>query len=350
LRIRIKDIADRAGVSTGTVDRVLHNRGEVALKTRKKVMDILQEMNYEPDILASSLASRSPIRVAVLLPFHTPDNWFWKEPLSGIYDACSELNHFKIEIREFLYDQFLKQEFLEKSAELLESAPDAIITAPVFDQETRDFFNRCSDKGIPFISLNDDISHGDQVSYVGQDSRRSGAVAAKLIKTGLNGKGKLMVISIARDRDNYHHILNREKGFSEFWESRIGTSSPNIISQAISSDRYSYIRKKLESLFEEHHDIRGIFVTNSKVYQVARFLHDTGRREITLVGYDLIEANIKYLNNDTIDFLISQKPREQGYKALISIFYMLKLNKQPSPEQLIPIDIICKENLCCYQV
>ena len=69
-----------------------------------------------------------------------------------------------------------------------------------------------------------------------------------------------------------------------------------------------------------------------------------------LIGYDLINPNIKYLNNDTIDFLISQKPREQGYKALILVFNALRLNKKPSPEQLIPIDIICKENLCCYQV
>jgi len=136
LRIRIKDIADRAGVSAGTVDRVLHNRGEVASKTREKVMGILEEMNYEPDILASSLASRSPLRVAVLIPFHTPENWFWREPLIGINDACAELNHFRIEVREYLYDQFDKKEFRQKADEVLASVPDAVIAAPVFSQET----------------------------------------------------------------------------------------------------------------------------------------------------------------------------------------------------------------------
>ncbi len=118
----------------------------------------------------------------------------------------------------------------------------------------------------------------------------------------------------------------------------------------MTKETYTYIKRALAELFDKHEDIRGIFVTNSRVYQVAKFLFNTGRKDIRLVGYDLINPNVKYLNNDTIDFLISQKPREQGYKALMSIFNAFKLNKKPSPEQLIPIDIICKENLCCYQV
>lgn len=350
MKIRIKDIADYAGVSTGTVDRVIHERGEVSAETRKKVISILEEMKYEPDILARSLASRHPLRVAVLVPFHTPGNLFWKEPLSGINDACSELNHFGIEIREFLYDQFAKQEFIEKTKEILSFAPDAVIAAPVFYQETKDFFDNCSERGIPFVSLNDNIHHPDQVTYVGQDPRRSGAVAAQLMKMSIHGTGRPLVISIARDKDNYNHILHREEGFREHWENTNGADGSEIINRAMPKDTYTYIRRALSVLFEKYEDISGIFVTNSRVYQVARFLYSTGRKNIRLMGYDLINPNVKYLNNDTIDFLISQKPREQGYKALVSVFNVLKLNKKPSPEQLIPIDIICKENLCCYQV
>ena len=350
MKVRIKDIADRAGVSIGTVDRVIHNRGEVSGKTREKVMGILSEMHYEPDILASSLASRHPFRAAVLIPFHTPENWFWKEPLTGIGDACNELNHFRIEVREFLYDQFDKEEFLERSGEVLSYAPDAVIAAPVFNQETREFFDRCKDRGIPFISLNDNIRHPEQVSHVGQDPWRSGSVAARLMKTGMHGKGSLLVISIARDMDNYNHILSREQGFREYWENFNGSQVPEIITRAMQKDTYNYIKRALGGLFDEYGEIKGIFVTNSRVYQVARFLQNTDRKDVVLVGYDLINPNIKYLNSGTIDFLISQKPREQGYKALISVFNALRLNKKPTPEQLIPIDIICKENLCCYRV
>lgn len=350
MKVRIKDIADRAGVSTGTVDRVIHNRGEVSDKTRKRVVGILKELHYEPDILARTLASRNPLKIAVLIPFHSPENWFWKKPLSGIYDACAELNHFKIEIREFLYDQFHKQDFIEKTAEVLDYFPDAVIAAPVYLQETIDFFTNCEESGIPFISVNDNINHPGQLTYVGQDSRSSGKVAAKLIDFAVPEDSRILVVSIAMDKDNYSHILRREEGFREYWKNGSISRGINITALSLAKDSYPYIKRALTETFQKYNSIAGIFVTNSRVYQVAKYLQNTSREEISLVGYDLINPNIKYLNKGVIDFLISQKPHEQGYKALVTVFNKLKMNKKPSPEQLIPIDIICKENLCCYQV
>ena len=43
--VRIKDIALKAGVSIGTVDRVLHNRGEVKAATKEKVLAIAKKLN-----------------------------------------------------------------------------------------------------------------------------------------------------------------------------------------------------------------------------------------------------------------------------------------------------------------
>jgi LacI family transcriptional regulator len=285
-----------------------------------------------------------------LLPFHSTENWFWKEPLNGIEEAVAELNHFRIEVKEFLFDQFNKKEFSHKAEEILRYSPDVLIAAPVFNQETRDLFDSCTKSGIPFVSVNDNLKHGGQLSFVGQDPFRSGAVAGHLMFTGIKTDGKILIVSIAQDLDNYNHILYREKGFRQFWSGRDHTREPEIISQVFPEESYQYIREKLEQLFIRHPEIRGIFVTNSRVYQVARYLKSTGRESVMLIGYDLVDPNIRYLNDNTIDFLISQKPREQGYKAAISAFNALRLHKKTSPEQLIPIDIICKENLCCYQV
>ena len=67
-KIRIKDIAALAGVSTGTVDRVLHNRGEVSQKSRKKIEKILTELNYQPNIYATALASKKNIPLLLYYP------------------------------------------------------------------------------------------------------------------------------------------------------------------------------------------------------------------------------------------------------------------------------------------
>ena len=58
-KIRIKDIAERAGVSVGTVDRVLHERPNVSKTAREKVEKALAEMDYQPNVYASALAFAS---------------------------------------------------------------------------------------------------------------------------------------------------------------------------------------------------------------------------------------------------------------------------------------------------
>ena len=47
--VTINDVAKAAGVSKGTVDRVIHNRGEVSEKSRKKVLKVIEELGYKPN-------------------------------------------------------------------------------------------------------------------------------------------------------------------------------------------------------------------------------------------------------------------------------------------------------------
>ena len=60
---RIKDIASMAGVSAGTVDRVLHNRGRVSEEALKKVKKALKKIDYQPNLIARSLASKKICRI-----------------------------------------------------------------------------------------------------------------------------------------------------------------------------------------------------------------------------------------------------------------------------------------------
>ncbi len=83
-KTRIKDIARLAGVSIGTIDRVLHNRGEVAEKTRQKVLSILKETNYSPNLMAQALKSKKRFHLVSLLPEPEPDNPFWLKHPIGI--------------------------------------------------------------------------------------------------------------------------------------------------------------------------------------------------------------------------------------------------------------------------
>jgi len=69
-RIRIKDIAKLANVSVGTVDRVIHGRSGVSEASKKRVEEILKQLDYQPNMYASALASNKRYAFACLLPQH----------------------------------------------------------------------------------------------------------------------------------------------------------------------------------------------------------------------------------------------------------------------------------------
>ncbi|NJK96229.1 MAG: LacI family transcriptional regulator [Bacteroidales bacterium] len=71
-KIRIKDIANLAGVSPGTVDRVIHNRGQVTEENREKILNIIDELDYKPNLLARSLATKKTTCLFLFVPNTIP--------------------------------------------------------------------------------------------------------------------------------------------------------------------------------------------------------------------------------------------------------------------------------------
>ena len=109
----IKDIAREANVSTGTVDRVLHNRGGVSPKTSERITKILKNKNFKINQIASSLAMKKHLTIATLIPSFDDENLFWKSPHSGIKKASQEVNANGVEIKNFSFDQFEPKNYME---------------------------------------------------------------------------------------------------------------------------------------------------------------------------------------------------------------------------------------------
>ncbi|MDO4802312.1 MAG: helix-turn-helix transcriptional regulator, partial [Prevotellaceae bacterium] len=104
-KARIKDIAERAGVSVGTVDRVLHNRPSVSVTARQKVEQALEEMQYQPNIYASALASNKPYTFVMILPKHVKTA-YWEEIEEGANKATSDRQDFKVELKIRYFNRY----------------------------------------------------------------------------------------------------------------------------------------------------------------------------------------------------------------------------------------------------
>lgn len=348
-RARIVDIAKRAGVSIGTVDRVLHNRGEVAKETRERVMRVLQELNYQPDILARTLVTKKLWRFAALIPGSYGRVHFWDEPLEGMKKALSEIAHFGVTLEEYLFDVFDIASFESKAAEVLRSSPDGIILAPFFTRHAIRFVRQCRDLKIPVILINAAIPLKYPLAFIGQDSRQSGRVAAQLFDLMLPEDACIGIVNIAGQIEEQMHIAEREKGFRAYFDADSGFSKKAAESLLIRSTELAVISYNLHQFLSMHPEISGLFVTNSHVGKVAATMQNCKIPVALLGGYDLTPENRRMLEQGKITFLLGQKPGLQGYQGLMNLYYALVMQKKINRMNYVPIDIITRENLPFYE-
>ena len=347
MKTRIVDIARLAQVSPGTVDRVIHNRGEVSDRTREKITNIIEELNYQPDILAKSLATRKVLNLVLLMPVSANENDFWFAPLKGVDKAISEIEHYGIRIKKYFFDQFDVEAFLEESQKIVTEKPDGVLFAPVFGKESLEFVRQLKEQSTPVVLINSNLEDTSDTCFIGQDSMQSGYLAAKLLTYGLEEEGHILVLNISSRKDNYNHILLRERGFRKYFAQHFKSEYLLSTIELIQSAE-SVLDRKLDGEFDGN-NIISVFVSNSRVFQVANYLKIRNITNVRLIGYDLLPKNVDYLNDGTIDFLISQRPEEQGYLGIITLFNKIFLNKEVKREQYIPIDIIVKENIDYYK-
>jgi len=346
LSVRIKDIARLAGVSPGTVDRVIHNRGEVSEETRKKVQSILNKSDYQPDIVARALSSKKTYHFAVIMPVSANGNDFWQIPVAGIEKAFGEIERFGVKINQYLFNQFDRDSFAAKAFDLLSDHPDGILFAPVFLDDSLKFIKECQIRKIPLALFNSNIEEANADSYIGQDAVQSGYLGARLLHYGLSSPSDILIINLAARKDNYNHIIRRENGFRQYFEEHQGLGI-NLHSIDTNHSSDEKLVGELDRSFKEL-NVKGIFVTNSRVYKVAEYLQSKGICGIHLIGYDLLPPNVSALKRNCIDFLINQRPEEQAYKGILTLFNLVVLKKQSPAFQYMPIDILSKENIDYY--
>lgn len=346
-KIRIKDIAEKAGISIGTVDRVLHNRGEVKEETRKKVMDIIDEMGYTPNLLAKSLASKKTHHFIAIIPDASDNNPYWRKPMDGILKGASEIKDYNATVETLFFNATDKISFNKACRKSLKVNPAGVVLDPVFKQESYEFTQQLDQQNIPYVYVDTDLEKGNNLSYFGQNAKQSGRVAAKLFNNCLIENSKILILKLANKGVISHHLQKREEGFIEYFNES-NSCSCEIESANIDLLEEGQPGKALQSIFNRKSDVKGIFVPNSRVFHVANWLLKNNKADVFLLGYDLIDQNIEYLNKGVIDYLIGQKPEEQGYNSVLSLFNHVVAKKDVEKTNYSAIDIIIKENIEFY--
>ena len=347
-KIRIKDIAEQAGVSVGTVDRVLHNRGEVAEETKNKILEIAKGNNYQPNLIARALTSKKRSVFASLLPTPTEEDIFWQKPLNGINDAAEELEQFQVFVEKFFFEHYNEQDFIKQTEAILKLKPSGVVFAPIFTKESIEFTRKLDQIGIPYVFVESKLEKSNYLAYVGSDGYNGGRVAANLIDFGIPTDGDILVINLAKNLENVLHLNQRTQGFLSYFMDK-GKNEGLKITIDIPISKSELIREKLNHVLTQNRNIKAIFTTGSKVYKIARYLEANQLNDMILVGFDPIDQNIHYLNKGSINFLIGQHPYQQGFKAVKKLFEHILLQHEINKDEYLPVDIINNECFKLYQ-
>lgn len=340
----INDIAKEAKVSTGTIDRVLHNRGGVSEETSKRIKKIIKKYDFKINAIASSLALNKKITIATLIPSSKNENVFWEAPLMGIKKSQEEVEKFGIKIQIFSFNQFEVKSYLNSFKALLKTNPDGVLIAPSFRKETRTIINDLERNNIPYIFINTDLDEYNNISFVGQESYAGGQVAGKLMSLSIEENSSCAIIQLRSNIDNYQSITDRIKGFKKYFtQNKIQIEFLTL--SLVDLKNGTKVKQQLDSFIKKHPNIRGVFVPSSRISVIACYLSNNTFKKLQLIGFDNTPKNIECLEKNLVSFLISQKPFNQGYEAIhLMVDYLVK-GKTPIAKHYSPIDILTKENV-----
>ncbi len=199
---------------------------------------------------------------------------------------------------------------------------------------------------IPFVFIDSEIKDAGQISYIGQNSYQSGLVSGKLLDIILPD-GNILVLHFAKEMDNQNHLVQREKGFYEWFKNKSGNVH-QLFTKEVSDTENEYWMEEIKRDIEKN-NIKGIFVTNSKVFFVGQLIEKYNLKGLKVIGHDLLTENSAYLRKDIVQFLICQRPEEQGYNAINKLFRHVVQKRKIEMENYTSIDIITRENIDYYK-
>lgn len=346
MSVRIVDIACMAGVSTATVDRVIHNRGKVSAENLARINAVLERVNYRPNLIARSLASGRRYVVAVVTPHFTPGE-YWADFDAGIVRAEIESRRYNVTVRRYDFDQYDRASFDTLTGRLLGEAFDALVIPTLFAERVIPFTRELDARGIPYVFVDSDLTGCNRLAYFGTSSFDAGVVAARLLCERLDPETDLIVGKIRhRGEGGSNQCRERERGFLDYLGRHDFRGTLHNVE--LSLDDEAGNARLLDELFAHHPSIGGAVTFNSTCYLLAGYLAVRPQRQVRLVGYDVIGRNRRMLAEGIVTALVAQRPEMQGYRGVMSLCSWLVERHRPESVNNLPIDILLKENIAYY--
>lgn len=329
MRITLQDIAEKAGVSRGTVDRAIHNRGSINPEVAERIRKLADEMGYKPNLGGRALAfAKKKYKIGVIVQFgETP---FVKAMAKGLDAARAEIEDLGCTVLPRRVEGVDAAKVVQYMEEFLEEGINGLALIAYDNEMLREEIHKYYEAGIPVITFNSDIPGSDRFCFLGQDSYKCGKVAGGIVGDLLQGAGKALILS---GSDNVPIHQNRRNGFREVIKERY----PDIELMFLhySYDNPEKLISQTREMLQSRTDIDLLYIDSPVVFEIIKILKEMNvGHKLKVIVQDQSGWDTSYLVDGTIDYCIDDDAFYQGYEPIMILFRYLYHGSLPEKEYL----------------
>ena len=341
-KYKISDIAAMAEVSVGTVDRVLHERGEVSPETRKRIEAVLERIHYVKRIHSKSVSCHKTVRLLVIIPqYHKGD--YWDRVREGIERAMTHFVQCTFQTTYLTYNQFDINSCKNTFRTAASYKKDAVIIGPTFSDETFIFASQLSLQRVKYIFVDALVRNAEPLTAFVPDNVQCGKAQARLLTAIMDHSKKVLLLQSKRVGDDTSIAsFERQRGFISY----LAENAPDIeyVYGVYDCKPSRNTLDELDGLFTAY-PVGAVAVFNSQAHLLVHQLKTLGRLAVPVCGYGTNARNVQLLKDGSISFLIEEHPEYQGYMAVKAIADNLMSGSSPRLVNYAPIDIMLKETV-----
>lgn len=318
MTVTVKTLAQAAGVSRGTVDRVLHNRGSVKKELELKIKTLAKELGYVPNRAGRALSGvKDRYKIGILLP--SVGNAFFEGVIEGIDAAIREYEELGVDVIVKKVQGYNEQVHLAAIDELKKLNCAALCVATMDTKAVADKLNECQNLGIKIILLNSDVTEVKKICYVGSDYLKAGKTCAGLL--ALIAKQSPLNILVVTGSNYMCGHRQRIEGFkNELSSLKVDF---NICAQIESNDSDIIAQIETSKYLNDHQNINCVYVTGAGVQGVGAAIIATNRQDIIGIAFDDIYTTVEMVRAGIFKFVVCQQPDRQGYHAVKRAYQLL---------------------------
>ena len=336
----ISDIARACGVSRGTVDRVVHGRPHVRPEIREKIEAALRDSGYTPAKTAKQRAGAPLVTIAVLLPKWT-DNYFAQQTYAGINQAEHSINDPCLHIVTRELSSRSLDEYVALLDELAIGGVDGVILnaaqSPIIEMK----IDELAARGIAVVTYDADVPHSKRVCFIGQDIYQSGAIAAGLMARFMRPRDEVLIIT---GRMDFESSKGRVDGFVRYLQSQGFSSDCYTIAEC--HERFDQTSETVCGALRANRHLKYIYMANESIAGCVDGVRKAqAGHPVRIICNDLTPSAKKYLQNGQIDFIIGQTFTQKAYKAIVTLYNLLRHGTPPKKEKLYTDSFIISQEL-----